>query len=460
MRNGFSKDWEKAKLRDLVKFALGGDWGKSPDAVPEGFVKVGVIRGTDYRHWKETKGANAEERCIKMSSLEKRRLQEGDIVVEISGGGPDQPVGRTVIIDKEVLKGSKLPLVCSNFFRLVRLDKAVDARFVNYYLSHLYAMGDLNEFQTQTTNLRNLNFTDFLDRVNVCIAPIQEQRHIVAKLEKVLGVVENSQKRLAKIPVLLKRLRQSVLSAACSGRLTADLRHEVVSSDELPESWHRMCIGDVIQDLKYGTSKKCSYTKEGVPVLRIPNVVGGIIDKEDLKYAVLSEKEYKNLSLKEGDILIIRSNGSVSLVGRGALVRDGEEGFAYAGYLIRIRPNQEVVNPKYLNYVLQSYDVRLQIELQARSTSGVNNINSNEVRALMISLPPLDEQKEIVFRVETFFALIDKIETRYKKAQAHVDKLTQSVLAKAFRGELVPQDPNDEPASELLERMKKKRERL
>lgn len=92
----------------------------------------------------------------------------------------------------------------------------------------------------------------------------------------------------------------------------------------------------------------------------------------------------------------------------------------------------------------------LQIELEARSTSGVNNINSEEVRALRLSLPSIPEQQEIVRRVESLLALADQIEARFEKAQAQVERLMPSILAKAFRGELVPQDSNDEPASVLI----------
>jgi type I restriction enzyme S subunit len=106
---------------------------------------------------------------------------------------------------------------------------------------------------------------------------------------------------------------------------------------------------------------------------------------------------------------------------------------------------------------LSSYYVRLQIEIPARSTSGVNNINSDEVKALQISLAPLSEQQEIVRRVEALLKTADALEARYLKAKAHIDKLTQSILAKALRGELVPQDPNDEPAAVLLERIREQR---
>ena len=211
-------------------------------------------------------------------------------------------------------------------------------------------------------------------------------------------------------------------------------------------------------DLKYGTSTKCEFLKKGVPVLRIPNIAKGIIDITDLKYGKLDKKEIESLKLQPGDILIIRSNGSVSLVGRSAIVDAGVEGFAYAGYLIRLRFDLNKVLPKYANLWLSSHYIREVIELEARSTSGVNNINAQEISDLPFRLIPVDEQEKVVHRVEALFGLADRLEAQYIKAKAKVDKLTQSVLAKAFRGELVPQDPSDEPASKLLERIKAERE--
>ncbi len=197
-------------------------------------------------------------------------------------------------------------------------------------------------------------------------------------------------------------------------------------------------------------------------MLRIPNVANGSISHADLKFAVLPPKERDALRLVAGDVLIIRSNGSVSLVGRPAIVRKEDEGFAYAGYLIRIRSRRTILDPGFLNLVLSSQDVRVQIELEARSTSGVNNINSEEVRALEFVLPPIDEQKEILHRVEAMFVLADRLQARYERARAHVGKVTQSVLAKAFRGELVPTEAelarregrSYETAEQLLERIR------
>ncbi len=326
----------------------------------------------------------------------------------------------------------------------------------NQYLKHFLDSFDFHEFVNGTTRLKLTQGA--MNRIPVRLAPLGEQWRMVAKLEKLLGKVDACQQRLAKIPVLLKRFRQSILAAACSGLLTADWREEDrvdgTNDDDLPSHWVRTSVGDVLESLKYGTATKCGYERRGVPVLRIPNVVSGMVDHTDLKFAELPTKELNQLRLVPGDLLLVRSNGSVSLVGRTAVVREEERDFAYAGYLIRLRPNRTKVDPDFLNLALASFDMRLQIELEARSTSGVNNINSEEVQALQFSLPPPVEQDEIVRRVGALFALADQIEARYAKAKAHVGKLTPSLLAKAFRGELVPQNPNDEPAEALLRRIR------
>jgi type I restriction enzyme S subunit len=343
---------------------------------------------------------------------------------------------------------------CANVIPNTRL---VESKYLYYYL-----LSERQKFIELGQGGAQPNISQEIVRKHPFqLAPLPEQKRIVAKLEALLERVEGCQRRMAKIPQLLKRFRQAILAAACSGRLTADWREEnaILKDDDasdLPNAWQPATVGAVIENLKYGTSQKCSHEKVGVPVLRIPNIADGIISHSDLKYAKLPEKEFQQLRLQKGDILLIRSNGSVSLVGKCALAREADQDFAYAGYLIRLRPNSKKVLPEFLNLVLGSYGVRSQIEIPARSTSGVNNINSEEVRALEFFLPLLPEQQEIVRRVEGLFALADKLEARLATAQRQVDRLTPSILARAFAGRLVPQNPADEPAERLLERLKAK----
>ncbi|MBS7691741.1 restriction endonuclease subunit S [Pseudomonas lalucatii] len=291
-----------------------------------------------------------------------------------------------------------------------------------------------------------------VEEVVVLLPPSAEQTRIAQKLDKLLAQVDTLKNRIDAIPALLNHFRQSVLAAAVSGRLTSASENLT-----LPASWKMVPLSVVLQDLRYGTAQKCDYNGGGVGVLRIPNIGDREITLNDLKSSEFSEAEINKLSLQEGDILIIRSNGSVDLVGKSVVIGHKEAGLLFAGYLIRLRLDRHQALPAYVNFWLKSPRVRQVIEQTARSTSGVNNINSEEIKSLEFTMPPLDEQTEIVRRVEQLFAFADQLENKVQTAQARIDLLTQSLLAKAFRGELVPQDPDDEPASVLLERIRAQR---
>jgi type I restriction enzyme S subunit len=185
------------------------------------------------------------------------------------------------------------------------------------------------------------------------------------------------------------------------------------------------------------------------------NIQSGKLDWMDLVYTS-DDNEILKYSLQPNTVLFNRTN-SPELVGKTAIYR-GERPAIFAGYLIRINPFLEL-DPEYLNLCLNTnYSKEFCAHVK---TDGVSqsNINAQKLGAFEVPFCLLAEQQEIVRRVEALFALADNIEQRYKKAQAFIDKLTPSLLAKAFRGELVPQDPNDEPASVLLERIKAERKK-
>ncbi|HIC1979346.1 TPA: restriction endonuclease subunit S, partial [Klebsiella pneumoniae] len=204
-------------------------------------------------------------------------------------------------------------------------------------------------------------------------------------------------------------------------------------------------LGSISEDIRYGTSKKCSENEGDTAVLRIPNIGSGHIIDSNLKYAYFDEKELYTLSLKKGDLLLIRSNGSVDLVGKVAMVSEKDTGFLYAGYLIRIRLDLEMAVPEYVTYCLQSPQVRQVIENIARSTSGVNNINSKELSSLILPIPSLEEQNKVIKDVDKYLSCISIFETMADNALSRINNLTQSILAKAFRGELTAQWREENP---------------
>ena len=301
-----------------------------------------------------------------------------------------------------------------------------------------------------------------INELVVPLAPPAEQRRIVAKLTELLGKMDACQQRLAKIPVLLKRFRQSVLAAACSGRLTADWREKRTTdstdntdgSADLPRSWKSVEFWGLIADgPQNGLYKPASFYGDGTLIVRIDAFYDGTIAAwDELKRVRLTEKERKQFALRNDDILVNRVN-SPKFLGKSALVRKLKEPCVYESNMMRLRLDVSRALPDYANRYLQSFSGLAELRKNAKHAVNQSSINQEDVKSALFNLPPLAEQQEIVRRVAGLFALADQIEARFQKAQAQVDKLTPSLLARAFRGHLVPQDPTDEPAEKLLERI-------
>jgi type I restriction enzyme, S subunit len=183
---------------------------------------------------------------------------------------------------------------------------------------------------------------------------------------------------------------------------------------------------------RYGTSVKCSYEHIGEPVLRIPNVDNGRINTSDLKFGALSQHEIDDLKLHAGDILMVRSNGSLDLVGRPALVEAHVFGFYYAGYLVRVRTNANHIAPAYVVLALITSHVRDQIEIPIRTTVGLKNVNATELSRLSFPLPPLAEQHRIVDKVDELMALCDQFEAQLTTTEADSRRLLEAVLHEAL----------------------------
>ena len=435
--NHLPESWDLIELKQLFSFVLGGDWGKAPDFLEEGYEDAYCIRGTEFKNWKKDKGSTSVKRRIKKSSLEKRTLIQGDILVEISGGGPEQPVGRTVLIDKSVLEhNSDYPKVCTNFLRLLRSNDLVDSGYLNHYLNYFYLTGEVVNYQGGSNNLRNLKFKEY-ETIMIPVAPKQEQLRIAKHLDEIITKLEIVKSRLEKVPLLLKRFRMSVLSAAVSGELTEEWRDANNADD-----WEYVSLKQVGKGFNYGSSAKSK--KEGsVPVLRMGNLQDGKLDWSDLVYTS-DEKEIEKYKLEAGDVLFNRTN-SPELVGKTSIYR-GEREAIFAGYLIKVQ-GTERLNSEYLNIQLNSPHARdycWQVKTDGVSQS---NINAQKLKAYEFNLPSIEEQVEIVRVVSELLSKSDLVKKQYEIAKLRVDKLTQSILARAFRGELF------EPFTDKAERV-------
>jgi type I restriction enzyme S subunit len=251
------------------------------------------------------------------------------------------------------------------------------------------------------------------------------------------------------VAAILKRFRQAVLAAATSGELTREWREE----KGIEADWPEVQLGDHAKGFNYGTSAKSQREGE-IPVLRMGNIQAGEIDWGDLVYTSDLDEIAKYM-LDPGDVLFNRTN-SPELVGKTAIYR-GEQPAIYAGYLIRVRCSASL-DPEFLNLSLNSPQGRDYCWSVKSDGVSQSNINAKKLAAYPFELPPIEEQQEIVRRAQELFTLADQLEARLNTARRIVNRLKPALLAKAFRGELVPQDPNDEPASVLLERIRAARQ--
>jgi len=288
----------------------------------------------------------------------------------------------------------------------------------------------------------------------VSLPPLAEQTRIATKLDELLAQVDTLKARIDGIPALLKRFRQSVLAAAVSGRLTEEWR----CNHDVDSSWEKGTIGSICSvafDGPFGSKLKSDdYTTEGVRVVRLENI--GHLSFVGEKETFISLEKFRELAknkLEVGDVLF---SSFVDEEIRVCQLPQSKEIFINKADCFCLRINQTAANPIFVMYSMAARATYRQIK-EAVHGATRPRINLRFLKNFEINLPATSEQTEIVRRVEQLFAFADQLEARIRTAQTRIDRLTQSILAKAFRGELVPQDPNDEPANVLLERIKAQR---
>ncbi|WP_181143218.1 restriction endonuclease subunit S [Xanthomonas arboricola] len=287
----------------------------------------------------------------------------------------------------------------------------------------------------------------------IVVAPLAEQKRIAQKLDALLAQVDTLKARIDAIPALLKRFRQSVLTSAATCELTSEWRATQGLDDPVPTK-----LGELIRTgPQNGLYKPSSTYGSGTKIVRIDGFYSGELrDWHSLRSLQLDAREEQVWALNVGDILINRVN-SIEYLGKCALVRSLPGPTVFESNMMRIAVDERVIEPEFLMRALSAEIGRARLIANAKHAVNQASINQGDVKACSILVPTLSEQTEIVRRVEQLFAYADQLEAKVAAAQQRIDALTQSLLAKAFRGELVPQDPTDEPASVLLERIRTQR---
>ncbi|MGU2311490.1 restriction endonuclease subunit S [Pseudomonas aeruginosa] len=437
------KGWAAATLNELIGAGglfFDGDWVESKDQDPDGQNRLLQLAdiGDGFFADKSSRFVNDK----KFSSLNCTEVTEGDVLIARM---PD-PLGRACLMP--AIPQRCLTVVDVAVFRVG--ETGISNKWLMHFLNSPAVRLEIELNSSGSTRKRISRGK--LGQILLPVPPLAEQIRIAAKLDELLVQVDTLKARIDAIPALLKRFRQSVLAAAVSGRLTEDWRIQ----HSLAE-WRVSTFGDegAVSGGLTKNAKRSELTLEK-PYLRVANVYANKLSLGDVTHIGLTDKEFEKTRLIAGDILIVEGNGSLEHIGRAAIWNDEIPDCSHQNHLIRWRPIGGM-QPKFALYQLLSPQGRKQLVELAKSTTGLHTLSITKVSALVLPVPEEDEQIEIVRRVEQLFAFADQLETKVTSAKNRIDHLTQSILAEAFRGELVPQGPNDEPASVLLERIKAQR---
>lgn len=423
-------------------------YGWTAKTSSSGVVKY--LRTTDLSKGKVT--WDSVPYCLEMpEDLEKYQLYENDILISRAGS-----IGLSFRI-KDVPANAIFASYLIRFKGLL-----VDPRYIEYFLKTEDYWASISNSSAGIA-VQNVNAVKLSD-ISIPLAPHNEQKRIADRLDSLYNHLYALNERLDRIPVLLKQFRENVLMQAVTGILTEEWRKSRKAEsyqklDEnnsmpfrIPNTWQWDALGSLTEKISYGTSKK-SDNHGKVPVLRMGNLQNGKVDWGDLKYSS-DEREMANYVLRPGDVLFNRTN-SPELVGKTSIY-EGERPAIYAGYIIRIVTKKRL-NPYYLNFVLNSNhgrDWSWKVKSDGVSQS---NINAKKLSAFLLPLPNIEEQEEIVKRVNDLFSIADGIEMLYNELSTRLNKLPLAILGKAFSGKLVNQDLNDESVSILLQKIKQMR---
>lgn len=485
--------WAWATLGELAEI-VGGSTPPSTD--PSCFQPDGIpwITPSDLSGYLETYVERGARSLSKhgLASCSAKMLPAGTVLLSSRA-----PIGYCVI--------ASVPLSTNQGFKSFVLTPCLHAEYLRFFLLH---SRDFLESIASGTTFKELS-GGRVATVVVPLPPLAEQRRIVAALDETLGRVRAARASLDEAPALLERARQAVLAAAFRGELTeawraehpeveaADVLLERIraerrrrweeaelakltakgkaptddrwkakyeepctprSIDDLPASWGTTNIDTCVYAIGAGSSFRCDERPPGrdeVGVVKVSAISWGVYDDAESKTCVDPLRVDAQLFIERGDFLVSRAN-TIELVGACVIAERVERRVMLSDKVLRLR--FAMPNEGFVLYALRSSHCRREIErLSTGAQESMRNIGQDRLRAVTLPLPPLAEQHEIVRRVDAALAKLDAVAAAVEETRAQLDAIERAVLAKAFRGELVAQDAADEPAAEMLARLRESR---
>jgi type I restriction enzyme S subunit len=364
--------------------------------------------------------------------FERYKLELGDIL--LNEGQSPELVGRPAMYRGEV------PGACfTNSLIRFRAGNAVDPRFALYLFRHYLHAGRFQREARITTNIAHLSAGRF-SSIEVALPPLAEQRRIVAAIEEHLSRLDAAVAQIETAEGRLRKLRSLIVDAATAG------------------PWEERPFSEVIQSLRNGVFvSRPKVQPPGIPIFRISAVRPMALDVDDIRYAPTSATFTPESFVKAGDLLFTRYSGNPAYVGACAAVPPLSRKTLHPDKLIRVTVDPKRCLSEYIEIAFASNLVRREVEARLKTTAGQVGIAGGQLRTVPVPLPPLEVQEHIVATVRRGVSGADGLSSALQRARLRARSLRHSILVQAFRGELVGQDPDDEPASVLLERIASER---
>lgn len=488
--------WVQVRLGEVAtKVGSGATPKGGQDAYHDSGTPLIRSLNVHFSGFKRTNLAFIDEQQAR--ALDGVRVSAGDVLLNITGAS----IGRVTTAPQD-MAGARV----NQHVAIIRTQGGVDQVFLAKFLASPEQQAFIQENESGATRqaLTKEKILDF----QVPLPPLNEQKRIVAKIDALTEKSREAREALAEVPELLDKLRQSILAAAFRGDLTKKWREqnpdvepatvlleriraerrkkweeaelakfkakgkvptddrwkakyvepEPVDTDglpELPEGWSWASVEDlVVEPLANGRSVPTR--DDGFPVLRLTALKDDKVDLSERKGGEWTAKEAESFLVADGDFLISRGNGSLDRVALGGYVRNPDP-VAFPDTLIRIRPSA-AVHADYFAKAWASPTVRGQVERKAKTTAGIHKVSQTDVGSIVVPIAPRAEQEVLVRKAAMGMESVLLLRATSSNVVNSLRACDSSILAKAFRGELVPQDPNDEPASVLLERVRKERD--
>ncbi|TQR31714.1 restriction endonuclease subunit S [Lysinibacillus sphaericus] len=395
------------KLIELIDDVISGEWGQDVEDETNG---IKVIRTTNFSNTgKLDLDKEVVFRNIDKAKVAKKKLQLGDIIIEKSGGSPDQPVGRVVYFEEDEL------YLCNNFTSVLRPKKElVVPKFLLYVLFNLHRTRKVLKFQNKTTGIINLKLEQYLNQIDVIIPSLEIQKKIVLTLDQAYALIEKRQSQIT----ALDELTQSLFLEMFGNPIQNSLEWKVQKLEEVVEK---------DSSISYGIVQTGQEIDGGIPVIR-PVDFNDEIDVGKLKKtSVEISNAYSRTILKGNELLItVRAN-----IGSVILATSEMEGINVTRGITPIKFNGKIIDRRYAMYLFKNINMQRYLKELSKGITLIQ-LNMSDLRKVPIILPPIEMQLDFALKID----LIQKQRKMLKKSLVETDELYNSLLQKAFKGEL------------------------